>query len=125
MMCKPGDYYIYETKKLLEKVRLKDQMHHHLFELYGDKQQRVALARYWCAIDILFVDKSTANLDIEQCEVILNLLKYYNKDFKQIITMVNHKPEHIKDFDRVIRIKNGLLEKSAGFKFNKGDKIWK
>jgi len=39
--------------------------------------------------------------------------------------MANHEPEHIKDFDRVIRIKNGLLEKSAGFKFNKGDKIWK
>jgi len=45
-------------------VGLKDRMHHHLFELYGGKQQRVALARYWCAIDILFPNGfNTSQLD--------------------------------------------------------------
>ena len=112
MMGKPRYYYLNEAKTLLEKVGLKDRMHHHPFELSGGEQQRVALARALAhKPDILFADEPTANLDTEAGEVILNLLKHFNEDYGQTIVMVSHDLEQIKYFDRIIRIKDGLLEK--------------
>ena len=104
--------YIKEAKLLLEKVGLGERIHHHPFELSGGEQQRVALAR--AIINkpaILFADEPTANLDTSSGEVILNLLKQFNQDFGQTIVMVSHEPEHKKYFDRVITIKDGLIEK--------------
>ena len=112
MMGKPRDYYVNEAKALLEKVGLKDRMCHHPFELSGGEQQRVALARALAhEPDILFADEPTANLDTEAGDVILNLLKHFNEDHGQTIVMVSHDPEQMKYFDRVLRVKDGLLEK--------------
>ncbi len=112
MMGKPRYYYVNEAKTLLEKVGLKDRMRHHPFELSGGEQQRVALARALAhKPDILFADEPTANLDTEAGDVILKLLKHFNEDYGQTIVMVSHDPEQMKYFDRIIRIKDGLLEK--------------
>ena len=112
MIGKPRNYYIKEAKLLLEKVGLGERLHHHPYELSGGEQQRVALARAMIhKPDILFADEPTANLDTSSGEVILNLLKHFNQNFGQTIVMVSHEPEHKKYFHRVIRIKDGLLEK--------------
>ena len=112
MLGNPKEYYIKEATQLLEKVGLGERLHHHPYELSGGEQQRVALAR---AIihkpDILFADEPTANLDTAAGEVILNLLKHFNHDFGQTIVMVSHEPEHERYFKRLIRIRDGLLEK--------------
>ena len=112
MMGKPKSYYVNEAKSLLEKVGLKDRMRHHPFELSGGEQQRVALARALAhKPDILFADEPTANLDTEAGSVILNLLKHFNEDYGQTIVMVSHDAEQMKYFDRIMRVRDGLLEK--------------
>ena len=112
MMGKSRGYYVNEAKTLLEKVGLKDRMRHHPFELSGGEQQRVALARALAhKPDILFADEPTANLDTEAGDIILNLLKHFNEDYGQTIVMVSHDPEQMKYFDRIIRIRDGLMEK--------------
>ena len=112
MMGKPRYYYVREAKTLLGKVGLKDRMRHHPFELSGGEQQRVALARALAhKPDILFADEPTANLDTEAGDIILNLLKHFNEDYGQTIVMVSHDPEQMKYFDRIIRIRDGLMEK--------------
>lgn len=108
---KKGEYSK-KASDVLEKVGLKDRLDHLPHELSGGEQQRVAIAR---AIvndpKILFADEPCANLDSESSETILKLLENFNKEFGQTIVMVTHENEDRKYVDRVIWLKDGLMEK--------------
>ena len=79
-------------------------------ELSGGEQQRVAIARaLFNNPMILFADEPTANLDSESSESILNLFKKLNKDIGQTIIMVTHEPDDKKYVDRVIWLKDGVI----------------
>ncbi len=111
MLGIPKNIYLEESKKILEKVGLGHRLDHHPFELSGGEQQRVALARALVhKPTILFADEPTANLDTRATEEILKLLINFNKQGQTVI-MVSHEPEHIKYFDRVVRIRDGVVEK--------------
>ena len=45
--------------------------------------------------------------------VVLELFRRLNKDLKQTIVMVTHEPEDEKYVDRVIWLKDGLVEKET------------
>ena len=62
-------------------------------------------------LNIIFADEPTANLDISSGQRILNLLKYFNKEYEQTVVAVSHEAEHVKYFDRIIWLKDGLIEK--------------
>lgn len=104
--------YMKRATRILEEVELKERIYHLPHELSGGEQQRVAVAR---AIvnnpKILFADEPCANLDSESSETILNLLKRLNKELGQTIIMVTHEPEDKKFVERVIWLKDGLVEK--------------
>ncbi len=105
--------YLKEAKLFLERVGLGDRMNHHPYELSGGEQQRVALARAMIHHPkILYADEPTANLDTASSQTIMKLLKEFNESFGQTIVMVSHEPEQIKYFDRVIRVKDGLLDEN-------------
>jgi putative ABC transport system ATP-binding protein len=104
--------YVPKSTEMLEKVGLKNRIHHLPRELSGGEQQRVAVAR---AIvnnpKILFADEPCANLDSESSETILNLLKDLNEKLGQTIIMVTHEPEDKKFVKRIICLKDGLIER--------------
>lgn len=104
--------YVKRAADVLEKVGLKERIHHLPRELSGGEQQRVAVAR---AIvnnpKILFADEPCANLDSESSEVILQLFQKLNRELGQTIVMVTHEPEDKKYVERVIWFKDGLIEK--------------
>ncbi len=111
MLGVPKKIYLREAKNILEKVGLGHRLDHHPFELSGGEQQRVALARALVhKPTIVFADEPTANLDTGASEDILKLLTEFNKQGQTII-MVSHEPEHVKYFDRVVRIRDGIVEK--------------
>ncbi|NPA38186.1 MAG: ABC transporter ATP-binding protein [Candidatus Nanohaloarchaeota archaeon] len=100
-----------KAKKLLERVGLGHRLEHYPFELSGGEQQRVAIARALVNDPaILFADEPTANLDTRSGDEILKLFKSLNKQ-GQTIVMVSHEPEHEQYFDRILRIKDGKLER--------------
>ena len=104
--------YIRKAADVLERVGLKERLRHLPRELSGGEQQRVAVARAIVSNPkILYADEPCANLDSESSETILELLTNLNRELGQTIVMVTHEPEDEKYVERVIWLKDGLVEK--------------
>lgn len=96
----------------LERVGLGHRLHHLPHELSGGEQQRVGIARALVNNPkILFADEPCATLDSESAEAIFKLLTKLNKELAQTIIVVSHEPEDKKYVERVIYLKDGLIEK--------------
>ncbi len=103
--------YVKKSVEMLEKVGLGKRLHHLPKEMSGGEQQRVAIARALVNNPvILFADEPTANLDSESSEVVLNLFRELNRDIGQTIIMVTHEPDDEKYVDRVIWLKDGVIQ---------------
>jgi putative ABC transport system ATP-binding protein len=102
-------------REVLRLLRLEDKMHHKPLELSGGEQQRVAIAR---AIvnrpAILLADEPTGNLDTENSQIVLDMLRGLNKEFGQTIIMITHNPEAAKLTDRVIEMRDGHVVQPGG-----------
>ena len=97
--------------ELLETVGLKERMNHYSNEVSGGEQQRASIARALVnQPKILFADEPTANLDVASAKVVLELFKKLNKELKQTIVMVTHELEDKYYVDRVVWLKDGLIE---------------
>lgn len=117
---KNGDEDKERAKKLLEIVGLEDRFEHYPNELSGGEQQRVAIARALVnQPKVLFADEPCANLDSISSKVILELFQKLNKELGQTIVMVTHEPEDKKYVNRVIWLKDGLMEKVEYNHFDK------
>jgi len=97
-------------EELLEKVGLKDRMHHYPSQLSGGEQQRVALARAFSnKPSILFADEPTGNLDEETGEKVIQLLFDLNKEAGTTLIIISHDLELAKRNQHIIRLKGGKL----------------
>ncbi len=99
-----------EAAILLEKVGLKDRMHHYPSQLSGGEQQRVALARAFSSKPkVLFADEPTGNLDEETGAKVVDLLFDLNKDAGTTLIIVTHDMELAQRTQRVLRLKGGKV----------------
>lgn len=79
--------------ELLELLRLKDRRKHLPGQLSGGQQQRTAIGRVLLEKPaVLLADEPTGNLDSENTEEILRLLKEANQVYGQTILVVTHDP---------------------------------
>ena len=80
------------------------------YALSGGEQQRVAIARaIICEPKILFADEPTGNLDTENSQIVLNMLRALNRSFRQTILMITHNPEAAAVADHVVRMRDGRV----------------
>jgi ABC-type lipoprotein export system ATPase subunit len=101
--------------ELLQKVGLADRIDHQQSQLSGGEQQRVAIARSLVNHPrILFADEPTGNLDSRTSEEILQMFQQLNRVDGITIVLVTHDPGVAQYAQRIIRIKDGLLEDSIG-----------
>ncbi len=100
------------AQEVLETVGLGDRLSHYPNELSGGEQQRVAIARALInRPKILFADEPCANLDSISAKGVLELFEELNKELGQTTVMVTHEPDEKKYVDRVIWLKDGLIER--------------
>ncbi|MEZ4224382.1 MAG: ABC transporter ATP-binding protein [Polyangiaceae bacterium] len=97
---------------LLDGVGLKDRATHRPGELSGGEQQRVAVARALAlGPRLVLADEPTGNLDSATSEAIHELFFKINEDFGTTIVVVTHNPAFAESMPRVVRMKDGRVEK--------------
>src|SRR5207302_1854645 len=79
------------------------RLNHRPSELSGGEQQRVALARALINKPaVVLADEPTGNLDTENSNIVLKMLRQSNQELGQTVLMITHNPEAAKYGDRII-----------------------
>lgn len=99
---------------LLERVGLKDRMHHRPDALSGGQRQRVAIVRALINRPaLLLVDEPTGALDRETAKQIMDLLIDLNQAEHTAMLMVTHADGLAARLDRTLRLEQGQLVNGA------------
>lgn len=103
--------YKRRAREILDTVGLNERINHYPHEVSGGEQQRAAIARALInQPKILFADEPTASLDTISSRIVLQLFLKLNKEQKQTIVMVTHEPDDRSYVDRVIWLKDGVID---------------
>ena len=104
---KPDKKYLEE---ILEVLNLKDRRYHIPRQLSGGQQQRVAIGRALMTHPMLILaDEPTGNLDTQNSNEVISLLKKASKIYEQTIIMITHNRSIASSADRVLQVSDGVL----------------
>lgn len=98
----------------LKMVGLTEWKSHKPMELSGGQQQRVAVARALVNKPaIVWADEPTGNLDSENSQEIVKLLRTLNQDHGLTMVLVTHDQNIAHETDRIVLMRNGQVEKEV------------
>lgn len=96
--------------EIVDVLGLKNRLNHYPGQLSGGQQQRVAIGRsliYRPAI--VLADEPTGNLDRNNSNEIIELLKLSNKKYKQTILLITHDERMALETNRIITLEDGNI----------------
>ncbi len=97
-------------EKITDMLGLSKRLRHRPSELSGGEQQRVALARALINKPaIVLADEPTGNLDSQNSQIVLSMLRQTNRDLGQTVMMITHNPEAAGYGDRIIHMRDGQI----------------
>jgi putative ABC transport system ATP-binding protein len=107
---KNGDRDTAYFERIVDLLGLKKRLPHRPSELSGGEQQRVALARALINRPaIVLADEPTGNLDSQNSEIVLKMLRHSNQELGQTVLMITHNPEAAGYGDRIIHMRDGEI----------------
>jgi len=96
--------------ELLEAVDMSSHSHHRPDQLSGGQQQRVAVARALSTNPMMILaDEPTANLDTENGEQVMGIMKKLNEETGTTFVFATHDPRVIKYAKRIVTLQDGLI----------------
>ncbi|MEM4648182.1 MAG: ABC transporter ATP-binding protein [Candidatus Pacearchaeota archaeon] len=97
--------------KIISEVGLKHRINHLTSQLSGGEKQRVAIARALVLNpEIIFLDEPTGNLDSSNGKQIMELILNLFQKFEKTIVLITHDINIARYAQRLIKIKDGLIE---------------
>lgn len=104
---KPDSDYLEE---LLTVLNLRERRYHLPRQLSGGQQQRVAIGRALITRPMLILaDEPTGNLDTQNSDEVISLLKKTSKRYEQTIIMITHNQGIAGAADRVLQVTDGVV----------------
>ena len=104
---KPDQKYLDE---LLDVLNLKNRRKHLPSQLSGGQQQRVAIGRALITRpSIILADEPTGNLDSQNSNEVIALLKDAARRYEQTIIMITHNRVIAQSADRILQVKDGVV----------------
>ncbi len=95
---------------LADLLGIKGRLKHRPNELSGGEQQRVALARALITKPaIVLADEPTGNLDTQNSDAVLEMLRTSSRELGQTVLMITHNPEAAAIADRILHMRDGQI----------------
>jgi putative ABC transport system ATP-binding protein len=105
----PADERRRRATEALERVGMSNRAKHYPSQLSGGQQQRVAVARAVAGSpSLLLADEPTGNLDSENGEKVMELLRELHKG-GATVCMVTHDPRYTRDANRTVHMLDGRM----------------
>lgn len=96
--------------EMLKVLKLKGREKHLPNQLSGGQQQRVSIGRALInEPSVILADEPTGNLDSKNSREIVELLKYYNREYNQTLIVITHDDDIALQADRIISIEDGKI----------------
>ena len=101
---------IEKSKQILTDVGLTDVMDRFPGQLSGGQQQRVAVARALVSDpEIILADEPTANLDSENADILLDIMKKMCEERKTTFLFSTHDVRVMERAKRLIKLRDGMI----------------
>ena len=105
------------AKKSIEALKLVGMdgyAHKHPAMLSGGEQQRIALARALVNDPkIIIADEPTGSLDSKNGDMVLDLLRKFQKELGRTIVLVTHNMEYLPYADHLLNIQDGVVTRTT------------